>query len=134
MEYQLTVGSRIVLAKQGKRLHRIEVNMLNGSELYLRFGIGFHAFAQHALYCFRDIDGSTVIHCHLCMQAKVLGFQRYINSLSSKAYASLLSRGMLIDPRLTKAQAGKDIEPEYIALSDHVSLNAVKHNAGIHHK
>ncbi|PNH05822.1 Gigasin-3a [Tetrabaena socialis] len=50
------------------------------------------------------------------MSAKVLGFQPYIDSLSTAEYELLLSKGLRVDPRLTKATAAKDIEPEYIAL------------------
>lgn len=55
----------------------------------------------------------------------MLRFQTYIDSLSVAAYNTLLSKGLMIDPRLTKATAAKDIEPEYIALSDDVSDDRV---------
>ena len=50
---------------------------------------------------------------------KSLNFQTYIDSLNETQYTNLL-KGIKIDPRVTggKRMAAKDIEPEYIALSD----------------
>ncbi|KAG2435971.1 hypothetical protein HYH02_011684 [Chlamydomonas schloesseri] len=59
------------------------------------------------------------------LSSKLLSFQTYIDSLTDKAYAALLDKGMRVDPRLTKATAGRDIEPEYVAIpSDRKNLNA----------
>ncbi|KAG2500145.1 hypothetical protein HYH03_001727 [Edaphochlamys debaryana] len=53
---------------------------------------------------------------NLSLSTKVLSFQKYIDKLSATAYKALLSAGLRIDPRLTKATAARDIEPEYVAL------------------
>ncbi|EFJ40680.1 hypothetical protein VOLCADRAFT_119898, partial [Volvox carteri f. nagariensis] len=54
---------------------------------------------------------------------KLLDYQGYIDSLSNSAYNALLARGFRIDPRLTKATAAKDIEPEYVALHSDPQVN-----------
>ncbi|PNW79594.1 hypothetical protein CHLRE_08g359300v5 [Chlamydomonas reinhardtii] len=59
------------------------------------------------------------------LSSKLLSFQTYIDSLSGKAYSTLLDKGLKIDPRLSKSTAGRDIEPEYVAIpSDRKNLNA----------
>ncbi|KAG2426149.1 hypothetical protein HXX76_013130 [Chlamydomonas incerta] len=59
------------------------------------------------------------------LSSKLLSFQTYIDSLSDKAYSALLEKGLKVDPRLPKSAAGRDIEPEYVAIpSDRKNLNA----------
>ncbi|KAG2435968.1 hypothetical protein HYH02_011682 [Chlamydomonas schloesseri] len=59
------------------------------------------------------------------LSSKLLSFQTYIDSLTDAAYAALLDKGMRVDPRLTKATAGRDIEPEYVAIpADKKNYNA----------
>ena len=52
--------------------------------------------------------------------SKILQLQSYIDGLTTTQYAKLLADGFRVDPRLVDGQAGagKDVEPEYIALSD----------------
>ncbi|KAG1680585.1 hypothetical protein FOA52_015033 [Chlamydomonas sp. UWO 241] len=50
---------------------------------------------------------------------KNIWVQHYLNKLSENQYAKLIKGGFRVDPRLGgKAHAGKDIEPEYIAVND----------------
>ncbi|KXZ51631.1 hypothetical protein GPECTOR_12g595 [Gonium pectorale] len=65
--------------------------------------------------------GSACSVSTFALTPKLLDFQSYINAMPNDKYQSLLDRGFRIDPRLNKSSAGRDIEPEYIAL--HVNPN-----------
>lgn len=71
-----------------------------------------------------DVSVSNAATGELSLSPLRLSFQTYLAGLSSAAFQALLAAGLRIDPRLAslpgglQANAGLDVEPEYIALDD----------------
>ena len=71
-----------------------------------------------------DVEEANAATGELRLSPLRLSFQTYLASLSAAAFQALLAAGLRIDPRLAslpgglQANAGLDVEPEYIALDD----------------